>query len=150
MKKIFTLTALLVGLSMATFAAERPTPASKISITSQSYTDVQVKIDGVKYSLDRFGSVMSNIAPGYHQVVITKMQNRGMFRWNRNDVVFQSSLFVDPAQLVNICIERAGNVTINKSSLGFTGRDNHFGDRKDIDYGHDFKGRDHDDHFGRH
>jgi hypothetical protein len=82
MKKIFTLTALFVGLSIATFAAERP--ASKISVSSKTNTLVQVKIDGVNYSLDRFGSMTNTIMPGFHSIQISKSANRGMFRKGRN------------------------------------------------------------------
>lgn len=147
MKKIFTLTALFVGLSLATFAAQRP--ASKISVSSKTNTLVQVKIDGVNYSLDRFGSMTNAITPGFHNIQITKSANRGMFRWNKNQVIYSSSMYVDPATLLDICVEGSGQVTVSKTSIAMPGRGNYFGDHKDIDYGHGSK-FDKDQHFGRH
>jgi hypothetical protein len=156
MKKIFTLTVLFVGLSLATFAADRP--FSKISVSSKTNTLVLVKIDGVNYSLDRFGSMTNAVTPGFHNIQISKVSNRGMFRWNRNQVIYTSSICVDPAQLVDICVDGFGNVSVNKTSYAMPDRGNHFGDHKDIDYGHGYKTDkddhgsrfDKDQHFGRH
>jgi hypothetical protein len=130
MKKIFTLAAIL--FSVTTFAAERPGPA-KISVTNDGRAFIQVKIDGRKYDLNRNTFAMSNIKPGYHTIEIYRIENRGMFR-SKARTIYSSSMYIAPSQLVDIDINRFGNVEVRKR--GF--------DRPDRDGRYDSRGRDND------
>src|SRR5690242_18432697 len=113
MKKIFTLIAVL--FSLTTFAAGNPGPkTSKISFTNSDRSMMQAKVDGAMYDL---GSSMAleNIRSGNHSIVIYKTQNVG-FR-KRSQVIYNSTLFINGGQLVNININRSGNVMVATSSM---------------------------------
>jgi hypothetical protein len=122
MKNIFTLAALLFSIS--SFAAVRPKP-SKLAITSNDKSMIQVKIDGVMHNLDRNTFVMDNIRTGNHSITIYKTERVG-FR-QRTQVIYNSSLFISPAQFVDIDINRNGKVKMNRSSLDQFDRNDHFG-----------------------
>lgn len=121
MKKIFTLAALL--FSITSFAAERPKPA-KLAITSSDKNIVQVKIDGIMYKLDRNTFVMDNIRTGNHTITIYKTEQMG-FR-KRTQVIYNNSLFIAPAQFIDIDINRNGKVKMSRSSLDRYDRDDHY------------------------
>ena len=145
MKKIFTLIAVLFSITVSSFAAERPGAPAKISITSSDRSFMQVKIDGTTYNLNNT-FVLDNIRTGNHTITIFKMQNAG-FR-KRAQVIYNSSLFISSAQLVNIDINRFDKVSMSQSSMGYN-HDDHF---KGNDRNYDNRGNDHrnDDHYGRH
>ena len=148
MKNIFTLAALLFSIS--SFAAERPKP-SKLAITSNDKSIIQVKIDGVMHNLDRNTFVMDNIRTGNHTITIYKTEMFGFRR--RQQVIYNSSLFISPAQFVDIDINRNGKVKMNKSTLDKFDRDDRY-DRNGRGYNDKDNGgynnRNNDDHFGRH
>ena len=122
MKQIFTLIAVLFSIN--TFAAGHPGPkTSKISIVSNDRTVMQAKIDGVTYTLNNT-FVLDNIRPGNHTITIFKSQSFG-FR-KRTQVVYNSSLFISPSQLINININRFGKVAMSQSSLDRFNQDEHF------------------------
>jgi hypothetical protein len=132
MKKIFTLAAIL--FSVTTFAAERPGPA-KISVSNNARAIIQVKIDGRNYNLDRNTFALNNIKPGYHTIEIYRFENRGMFR-TKAKTIYSSSMYIAPGQLVDIDINRFGNVEVSKRG-GMNGRN-------DRDGRYDSRGRDND------
>jgi hypothetical protein len=148
MKNIFTLAALL--FSITSFAAERPKP-SKLVITSNDKSVILVKIDGVMHTLDRNTFVMDNIRAGNHSITIYKTENVGFRR--KQQVIYSNSIFISPAQFVDIDINRNGKVKMNKSSFDRFDRDDRFNkngrDYNDRDNGR-YNDRDNDDHFGRH
>jgi hypothetical protein len=121
MKNIFTLAALL--FSITTFAAERPKP-SKLAITSNDKSLIQVRIDGIMYNLDRNTFVMDNIRTGNHNITIYKTETFG-FR-KRTQVIYSNSIFISPAQFVDIDINRNGKVKMSKSTLDRFDRDDRF------------------------
>ncbi|WP_207511415.1 hypothetical protein [Longitalea luteola] len=111
MKKIFTLIAVL--FSITTFAAPGP-KASKITFSNNyRVTKVQIKIDGTVYNLDNT-FVMDNIRPGNHTITIYKTEQSG-FR-KRTEVMYNSTMYVSPAQLINVDINRNGKVVVKSSS----------------------------------
>jgi len=130
MKKIFTLAAILISMSVASFAADRP-KKGKISVTSNSNTTVFVKVDGKKYDLDRNEFVLNSIMPGRHRVEIYRMERAGIFGAMRTKVIYSDFVNVAPDQLVNLNVNRAGNVVVRKSAADPYGRD----DKWDRDYG---------------
>jgi hypothetical protein len=135
MKKIFTLVAVL--FSITTFAAPGP-KSSKISIVNNDRTFMQAKIDGVTYNLNNT-FVLDNIRPGNHNITILKTESFG-FR-KRTQVVYNSSLSIAPAQIVNIGINRGRVVVSQTSTDRFKGNDRNYNNRNNDKR---------DDHFGRH
>lgn len=110
MKKIFTLIAVL--FSITTFAAPGPR-TSKIAITSNDRAMMQVKINGVMYNLNNT-FVLDNIRPGNHSITIYKTESFG-FR-KKTQVIYNSKMFINPAQSVNININRSGKVVVKTTS----------------------------------
>ena len=120
MKKIFTLIAVL--FSITTFAAPGP-KTSKIAISNNDRSMMRVKIDGAMYDL---GSSMAleNIKAGNHSIVIYKTQLAG-FR-KRTQVIYNSTMFINGGQLVNIDINRSGQVMVATSSMDKFGRNDRY------------------------
>src|SRR5688572_2651770 len=110
MKKIFTLIAVL--FSITTFAAPGP-KTSRLAISSNDRSFMQVKIDGIMYNLNNT-FVMDNIRTGNHTITIYKTENMG-FR-KRTQVVYNSSMFIAPAQFINIDINRSGRVVVKTTN----------------------------------
>jgi hypothetical protein len=122
MKNIFTLIAVL--FSVTTFAAPVP-KASKISISNNDRSVTQVKIDGKMYNVNNT-FVMDNIRTGNHTITIYKSVVTG-FR-KTSAVIYNSSMYVAPARLINININRNGKVavkTVTDNSYNKYGRDDH-------------------------
>ena len=95
MKKIFTLIAVL--FSITTFAADR-FDDSKISISTSDRSKMQVKIDGRMYNFDN-AFMLDDIHSGNHNITIYKTEGMG-FR-TRTQVVYNSSMFIAPNQMVS-------------------------------------------------
>ena len=110
MKNIFTLIAIL--FSITTFAAPGPR-TSKIAISSNDRARMQVKINGVMYNLNNT-FVLDNIRPGNHSITIYKTESFG-FR-KKTQVIYNSTMFINPAQSVNIDINRSGKVVVKITS----------------------------------
>jgi hypothetical protein len=119
MKKIFTLIAVL--FSITTFAAPGP-KTSKIAISNNDRSRIQVKIDGAMYDLGS-SLALDNIRAGNHTITIYKTESMG-FR-KRAQVMYNSTMFIAPAQLINIDINRSGNVVVKTSSTDKYGRDDY-------------------------
>lgn len=135
MKKLFTLVAVL--FSIASFAADKPGPRdSKISISNNDRSNIQVKIDGRSYNLNNT-FVMDNVKSGNHRITIYKTEQSGFRKSTK--VIYNSDLFISAAQLVDIDINRLGRVQVKQTSLGRNdwgkgngrnddrGRDNNYG-----------------------
>jgi hypothetical protein len=132
MKKIFTLIAVL--FSITAFAAPGP-KTSKIAISNNDRSMMQVKIDGVMYNLNNT-FVLDNIRSGNHSITIYKTENMG-FR-KRTQMIYNSSMFISPAQLINIDVNRNGKVVVKTSSM------DRFIDRNDRNRGNN---RDYNDRY---
>lgn len=141
MKKLFTLAAILIGLSVVSLGADRP-KKGKISVTSNSYANLFVKIDGKQYTLDRNDFVANSIRPGNHRVEIYRLEKRGIFGRTVTKVLFSNTVFVGDNQNVNLNVNRNDNVVVRKSG-GFD-RDDRWG-RDNRDYGRRDDNRDHRD-----
>ena len=125
MKQIFTLIAVMIGLS--SFAAPGP-KTSKISITNNDRSNIQVKIDGKMYNLNNT-FVMDNVRSGNHSITIYKTESMG-FR-KRTSVIYNSSMFVSPAQFISIDINRNGKVVTKTTNDKFDRDDRYNGNNRD-------------------
>jgi len=142
MKKIFTLIAVLV--SITTFAAPAPGPkTSKISISNSDRSMMQVKIDGALYDLGS-SLALDNLRTGNHTITIYKTENAG-FR-KRTSVIYNSSMYVSPAQLINIDINRNGKVMVKTTTATFDRNDRNNRNDRDNRYDRD----DRNNNYGRH
>ena len=117
MKKIFTLIAVMI--SITTFAAPGP-KTSKISISNNDRSKIQVKIDGKMYDLNNT-FVMDGVRPGGHSITIYKTESMG-FR-KKTEVIYNSSMFVSAGQLINVDINRNGKVVVKTLSNNKLDRD---------------------------
>ena len=149
MKKIFTLIAVL--FSITTFAAPGPN-TSKIAISNNDRSMMQVKIDGVMYNLNNT-FVLDNIRTGNHSIIIYKTDNVG-FR-KRTQMIYNSSMFISPAQLVNIDINRNGKVVVKTTSTSkfirddrYKGNNRDYNDRYENDR-NDRNNKGRDNNYGR-
>jgi hypothetical protein len=126
MKQIFTLIAVM--FSVSSFAAGYPGPkTSKIAISNNDRSMMQVNIDGKMYNLDNT-FVMDNVRSGNHTITIYKTEIAG-FR-KRTTVIYNSSMFISPAQLISIDINRNGKVVTKTINNNRFDRDNRW-DRND-------------------
>jgi hypothetical protein len=138
MKQIFTLIAVM--FSVSSFAAPGP-KTSKISIVNNDRSMIQVKIDGKMYDLSNT-FVMDNIRSGNHSITIYKTESFG-FR-KRTSVIYNSSMYISPAQLISIDINRFGKVvTKTTNSYQFDRDDRYNGNNRDS---RDYR----NNHYGRH
>lgn len=112
---------------------------------------MQVKIDGAMYDLGS-SLVLENIRSGNHSITIYKTDKFG-FR-KRTQVIYNSSLFISPAQLINIEINRGGQIVMKTLSDKFNGYDRNNGYGRDnndrYNNGRDDRNRDYDNRYERH
>ena len=137
MKQIFTLIAVM--FSIASFAAPGP-KTSKISITNNDRSILQVKIDGKMYDLNNT-FVMDGVRAGGHSITIYKTEMSG-FR-KRTSVIYNNSMFVTPGQFISIDVNRFGKVVTKTSNDRFDRDDRYNGNNRDH---HDNR----NDNYGRH
>jgi hypothetical protein len=148
MKKIFTLIAVM--FSITAFAAPGP-KTSKISISNNDRSKIQVKIDGKMYDLNNT-FVMDGVRPGGHSITIYKTESMG-FR-KRTAVIYNSSMFVGAGQLIDVNINRNGKVVVKTLSNDKfdrddrnKGNDRDYNDRNDRN---DRNNNNRDNNYGRH
>ena len=147
MKKIFTLIAVL--FSITTFAAPGP-KTSKISISNNDRSKMQVKIDGRMYDLNNT-FVMDNVRSGNHSITIYKTESFGFRKMTK--VIYNSSMYVAPGQLIDVDINRSGNLSVKSiSNDRFNRDDRNRGNDRDYtdrdDNNRNNNGR--DNNYGRH
>ncbi|HEY8895233.1 MAG TPA: hypothetical protein VIM79_10485 [Niastella sp.] len=143
MKKIFTLIAVM--FSITAFAAPGP-KTSKISISNNDRSKIQVKIDGKMYDLNN-SFVMDNVRAGNHSIAIYKTDNVGFRRTTK--MIYNNSMFVTPGQLIDVNINRGDKVTVTTSSNNDRfGRDDR-NNRNDRGY-NDRNNNNRDNNYGRH
>ena len=148
MKQIFTLIAVMFSISA--FAAGYPGPkSSKIAISNNDRSIMQVKIDGRMYDLNNT-FVLDNIRAGNHSITIYKTDMSG-FR-KRTSVIYNSSMYISPAQFISIDINRFGKVITRTSNINRYDRDDRYNGNNRGNNGAVY-GNDHDNrnnNYGRH
>src|SRR3954466_8715343 len=110
MKQIFTFIAIMISIS--SFAAPGP-KTSKISISNNNRIETQVKIDGAVYNLNNT-FVLDNIRTGYHNISIIQLNKFGFRKIQKT--IYNSTMSVAPGQMINIDINRNGQVVVKTSS----------------------------------
>jgi hypothetical protein len=125
MKQIFTLIGVM--FSITAFAAPGP-KTSKISITNNDRSNLQVKIDGKMYDLNNT-FVMDGVRAGGHSITIYKTELSG-FR-KRTSVIYNNSMFVTPGQFISIDVNRFGKVVTKTTNDRFDRDDRYNGNNRD-------------------
>lgn len=158
MKKISTL---LIGtlFSLSLLAYD----GTRLSVTSVSNTKLSMEIDGRRYNIGVNDDVMiRDLEPGRHTIRITKVSqrfddrnNRGwnIFGGNRNrqDVIYNSTLYVKEGYFYDITITRFGKVVLDERRMDRNDewysdndddRDRDYRDDRDRDNDRDWNDRD--------
>ena len=118
MKKIFTLLASLV-LSIGLFAATAK-PKSTLTIQSADRTAIKVVIDGRRFEPNDNFMRIQGLDAGSHLVKIYRLKNNGLFTifGSRYEVIFNSSVAVQPRSNVTINIDRFGRAIVSNDRRG--------------------------------
>lgn len=113
MKQIFTL---LLGtiLSIAAFAYD----GVRLTIASVTSNNLQVEIDGRRYNMDRNGISLRDLSAGRHTIRIYR-ERRGysVFRNNRQEVIYNQSIYLKRNYHTDITISRFGKVMIDERRM---------------------------------
>ena len=110
---------------------------------------MQVKIDGVMYNLNNT-FVLDNVRSGNHAITIYKTESFG-FR-KKTQVIYNSTMFINSAQSVNIDINRSGKVVVKTTAnyaFDRNGRNNRDNDGRYDNDGNDRNNNGRDNNYGR-
>lgn len=135
MKKIFTLLASFV-LSISLFAATAK-PKSTLTIQSADRTAIKVVIDGRRFEPNDNTMRIQGIEAGSHQVKIYRQKNNGLFSilGSRYEVIFNSTVSVQPRSNATINIDRFGRAVVSNSRQGgWNNRDRDWDRNDDYDF----------------
>jgi hypothetical protein len=135
MKKIFTLLASFV-LSIGLFAATAK-PKSTLTIQSADRTAIKVVIDGRRFEPNDNFMRIQGLDAGSHQVKIYRQKNNGLFTifGARYEVIFNSSVSVQPRSNATISIDRFGRAVVSNSRQGgLNNRDRDWDRNDDFDF----------------
>ena len=127
MKKIFTLITLLF-LSAATFANFNE---ARLSISSMSNTPIRVLIDGHQVQQANKEYRISNLSPGNHRIQIYRInqkQGRGVFRNNRDEMIYNGNVNLRRGTHTDIVINRFGKVFTDEQRMDNRYDDNTWSD----------------------
>ena len=119
MNKIYPLLlALLFGV--AAMAADRPR-GGMITISTTDNSAIRVNIDGRNFNGRDNSFTISNIEPGYHNVQVYRMNGSrspfDIFGRNREQLVFNNSIYVKPRYQVDVIISRNGRARVNEFDM---------------------------------
>ena len=118
MKKTFTLLFATV-LSLSVLAYD----GSRLSISSPgTSTELKIEIDGRKFSMKNNSITLSYLEEGRHMVKIYREKKRGGFgygqgRREREDVLFQSTIFLKRGFHLDITVNRFGKVMTDERRI---------------------------------
>lgn len=129
MKTFFTLLSSLF-LSVALFAAA---PSSRLTIKSDSRSDIRVIIDGKNFEPNQSSMMVMNVDAGMHDIKVYREKRNGFSNMfgKRYEIVYNSSLMVKPRTHLLINVDQFGRTTIDEQKIKRQDRD-----RRDDDYGY--------------
>lgn len=136
MRQMLTLLGILI--TFATFASDRDRfGTADLRISSSSYENYEVRIDGRTYRLDRNDLRLNNISTGYHRIEVYRIERRsnGLFGMrNRTVLVHNSGFHADRNERIFVNINRYGNVDVREigGDKGWGRNDDRY-DRRDND-----------------
>ncbi|HET9055785.1 MAG TPA: hypothetical protein VFN30_02945 [Chitinophagaceae bacterium] len=141
MKKIYTLS-IAVLLTVCSFAYFYD---GRLAVTYLGRGDIRVTIDGKRYDDRHNNIILNNLRPGHHTIKITRTRSerRGGW-WNREEVIYSSSVYVRPRTFIDITINRFGRAFVDEQQADRSGR----WDDDDDRWGNENRNRD-DDWKGR-
>lgn len=116
MNRIFTLITFLFA-SVATFANVNE---ARLSISSMSNTPIRVLIDGRQVQQSNREYRISNLNPGNHRIQIYRInqnQGRGVFRGNRDEMIYNGNVNLRRGTHTDIVINRFGKVFTDEQRI---------------------------------
>jgi hypothetical protein len=113
MKKIFTLLlSSLFSLSLLAF------DGSRLSITAPSTsTQLQVEIDGRKFTMKNNSITVGYLGEGRHNVVIYKEAKRKRSDFGRREIIYNSSVILKRGFHLDITVNRFGKVMMDERRI---------------------------------
>ncbi len=132
MKTITTFLA-FVFLSVSLYAGNFP---SRLVITNLENTTLRIVIDGRHYDGVGGSLALNDLSVGRHWVKVYQVR-RGWFKSDR--LLYSSTVFLKPNYVVNVLINRSGELSVAEQQMGRYGRgdDRNYGRNDD----HDRSGR---------
>ena len=121
MKTISTLFTSLL-LSIAVFAKDTR-PASTLTIKSVTQGNIRVIVDGKRFEPGNNTVMIENVDAGYHSIAVFLKKEYGLFNsFNRKfEMVYSSSLAINPATSVLIAIDRFGRADVSEQRMAGNG-----------------------------
>ncbi len=113
MKQLFTFLASL-AFSTQVFSGNG---LSQLSVTSTGNSSIRLMVDGVKYRTVNNAVLVSNLAPGYHNIKIFRNGNVYNYPTSSFSLVYNNSLFVKPQNFIEILISKYGKVFVDEEAL---------------------------------
>lgn len=113
MKKIFTLLlSSLFSLSLLAF------DGSRLSITAPSTSNqLQVEIDGRKFTMKNNSITVGYLGEGRHNVVIYKEAKRRRSDFGRREIIYNSSVILKRGYHLDITVNRFGKVMMDERRI---------------------------------
>jgi len=136
MKTFFTLFASLL-MSITILAADAR-PKSMLTIKSVTQDEIRVTVDGKNFEPQDNTVMIENVDAGYHAIKVFRQKSNRFFNrgGKRFELIYNSSLSVEPATDILIAIDRYGSVDISKQRIQIKhGRD--WDGNDDMDYDQD-------------
>ena len=119
MNKVYPLLlSLLIGV--AAMAADRPR-GGILTISTADNSAIRVSIDGRNFNSRDNSFTLSNVEPGYHEVQVFRMNNArnlfDIFGRNREQLIFNNSIYMKPLYQVDVVINRNGRARVNEFDI---------------------------------
>jgi len=102
-------------------AADNRPRSGMLTVSVKQNTAVRITVDGRTYS-DRDNDVsISNLAPGYHsiQVFATNSSRNPIFRSNREQLLYSSSLYVKAGTETDVTINKNGRAKVKEVNMPY-------------------------------
>ena len=153
MKSIFTLLlSTLFSVSLLAYDGTR------LTISTVTNMKMRVEIDGRRYNMDNKGISVRDLSAGYHTVKIYRdsKKGNGVFNNNRQELVYNSSVYLRRDYHLDITINRFGKAMVDERRIDrnddwYDDDDNYDRNnpRDDRDYRRDNRGNRRDDYTGQ-
>lgn len=93
---------------------------SRLVVTNFDNTTLRIVVDGRHYDGVNASLALNDLSVGYHRVKVYRV-SRGFFR--SYHLLYSSKVLLRPNCVVNVMINRGGQVAVNEKQFGRYGRD---------------------------
>ena len=102
MKRIFTTTLLMLSAVLSRATHQN----SDLLLSSSTHEAIVVTLDNEEFNEPDFTCVINDIAPGYHNLKISKVLNNPHARYPVSRVIYDGTIFIPEASRVSALVER--------------------------------------------